>query len=108
MRRSFVIVRPDGHPRLCREASIPDSLVPLQAVALDARAELQSRLHADQTNAFRLFHATVEGHPGLTTDRYGALLLVRCFHSPLARIGNPMGFREAWLMPGAAIRQSST
>jgi len=64
MRRSFVIVRPDGHPRLCREASIPDSLVPLQAVALVTRAELQSRLHADQTSTYRQFHGTVEGHPG--------------------------------------------
>ena len=60
-----------------------DALVPLLAAALDARAELLPRLHAEQTDAYRLFHGSVEGHPGLTIDRYGDLLLVQCFHSPL-------------------------
>jgi len=60
-----------------------DSLLPLLAVAFDARAELLPRLHAEQTDAYRLFHGSVEGHPGLTIDRYGDLLLVQCFHSPL-------------------------
>lgn len=63
---------------------MPESLVPLLAAAFDARAELLPRLHAEQTDAYRLFHGTVEGHPGLTIDRYGELLLVQCFHSPLA------------------------
>ena len=61
-----------------------DALLPLLAAALDARAELLPRLHAEQTDAYRLFHGSVEGHPGLTIDRYGDLLLVQCFHSPLA------------------------
>ncbi len=60
------------------------ALLPLLASALDARAELLPRLHAEQTDACRLFHGSVEGHPGLTIDRYGELLLVQCFHSPLA------------------------
>ena len=63
---------------------MPDALLPLLATALEARAELLPRLHAEQTDAYRLFHGSVEGHPGLTIDRYGDLLLVQCFHSPLA------------------------
>jgi 23S rRNA (cytosine1962-C5)-methyltransferase len=63
---------------------MPDSLIPLLAVALDARVDLMQRLHAEQTDSYRLFHGSVEGHPGLTVDRYGDLLLVQCFHSPLA------------------------
>ncbi|MDP2826094.1 MAG: class I SAM-dependent methyltransferase [Sulfuritalea sp.] len=62
---------------------MPDTLLPLLAAAFDARAELLPRLHAEQTDAYRLFHGSVEGHPGLTIDRYGELLLVQCFHSPL-------------------------
>ena len=62
---------------------MPDALLPLLATALEARAELLPRLHAEQTDAYRLFHGSVEGHPGLTIDRYGDLLLVQCFHSPL-------------------------
>jgi 23S rRNA (cytosine1962-C5)-methyltransferase len=62
---------------------MPDSLVPLLAVAFDARGELLRQLHAEQTDSYRLFHGSVEGHPGLTIDRYGDLLLVQCFHSPL-------------------------
>ena len=61
-----------------------DTLLPLLAAAFDARAGLLVRLHAEQTDAYRLFHGSVEGHPGLTVDRYGELLLVQCFHSPLA------------------------
>ncbi|NJD36094.1 MAG: class I SAM-dependent rRNA methyltransferase [Betaproteobacteria bacterium] len=62
---------------------MPATLHPLLAAALDARADLIARLHAEQTDAYRLFHGSVEGHPGLTIDRYGELLLVQCFHSPL-------------------------
>jgi 23S rRNA (cytosine1962-C5)-methyltransferase len=61
-----------------------DTLLPLLAAAFDERAGLLARLHAEQTDAYRLFHGSVEGHPGLTVDRYGELLLVQCFHSPLA------------------------
>ena len=51
--------------------------------ALNARADLIARLQTEKTDAYRLFHGSVEGHPGLTVDRYGDLLLVQCFHSPL-------------------------
>ncbi|MCF8149256.1 MAG: class I SAM-dependent methyltransferase [Burkholderiaceae bacterium] len=61
-----------------------DAIVPLLATALDARAELLPRLLAEQTDCYRLLHGSVEGYPGLTIDRYGDLLLVQCFHSPLA------------------------
>ena len=62
---------------------MPDTLLPVLTAALDARAGLIARLHAEQTDAYRLFHGSVEGHPGLTIDRYGELLLAQCFHSPL-------------------------
>ena len=59
------------------------SLSSCLATAYAARSELIARLQAENTDAYRLFHGTVEGHPGLTVDRYGDLLLVQCFHSPL-------------------------
>ena len=51
--------------------------------ALEARRELIARLEAEQTNAYRLFHGTVEGRPGLTVDHYGQLILVQSFHATL-------------------------
>lgn len=83
---------------------MPDSLVPLLAKAFDARADLLPRLHAEQTDAYRLFHGSVEGHPGLTIDRYGDLLLVQCFHSPLApeTLAAVEGF-YATRLPGLAL-----
>lgn len=63
---------------------MPDSLTPLLAAALAARADLLTRLHGEDTNAYRLFHGSVEGRSGLTVDRYGDLLLVQSFHQPLA------------------------
>jgi 23S rRNA (cytosine1962-C5)-methyltransferase len=54
------------------------------AAALEARGELLGRLHAEGTDAYRVFHGTVEGQPGLTVDRYGDLLLVQSFHQSLA------------------------
>lgn len=53
------------------------------ADALDARSKLLTRLHGEQTNAYRLYHGTVEGTPGLTIDRYGDLLLIQSFHASL-------------------------
>jgi 23S rRNA (cytosine1962-C5)-methyltransferase len=53
------------------------------ATAFAARSTLLAQLHAEQTDAYRLFHGSVEGQPGLNIDRYGELLLVQCFHSPL-------------------------
>lgn len=61
-----------------------DDLRPRLAAALDARTGLIARLHAEDTNAYRLFHGSVEGCPGLTVDRYGDLLLVQTFHHSLA------------------------
>ncbi len=52
--------------------------------ALSSRGPLIERLHAESTHAYRLFHGSVEGAPGLTVDRYGDLLLVQSFHAPLA------------------------
>ncbi len=59
-------------------------MVPLLAAAFAARSELLTRLHAEPTDAYRLFHGTAEGRPGLTVDRYGGLLLAQSFHQSLA------------------------
>jgi 23S rRNA (cytosine1962-C5)-methyltransferase len=63
---------------------MPANLPDLLATALDARRALLEQLHAEHTNAYRLFHGSVEGEPGLTVDRYGDALLVQTFHRPLA------------------------
>ncbi len=60
-----------------------DSLTELLAAAFTARAGLMTRLQAEQTDAYRLFHGSMEGVPGLTVDRYGDLVLVQSFHQPL-------------------------
>jgi 23S rRNA (cytosine1962-C5)-methyltransferase len=62
---------------------VTEPLTALLAAAFEARADLMSRLHAEQTDAYRLFHGSVEGRPGLTVDRYGDLLLVQSFHQSL-------------------------
>ena len=62
----------------------PGQMVPLLAAAFAARSELLTRLHAEPTDAYRLFHGTAEGRPGLTVDRYGGLLLAQSFHQSLA------------------------
>ncbi len=61
-----------------------ESLTSLLASALEVRTYLLGRLHAQGTDAYRLFHGTVEGWPGLTVDRYGDLILVQSFHQSLA------------------------
>jgi 23S rRNA (cytosine1962-C5)-methyltransferase len=53
------------------------------AAALAARATLLPQLAAEQTDAYRVFHGSVEGEPGLTVDRYGDLLLAQTFHRSL-------------------------
>ena len=63
---------------------MPANLTVLLAAALEARRALLEQLHAEQTNAYRLFHGSVEGEAGLTVDRYGDALLVQTFHRPLA------------------------
>jgi 23S rRNA (cytosine1962-C5)-methyltransferase len=60
-----------------------ESLAALLAAALAARADLIARLHGEETDAYRLFHGSVEGVPGLTVDRYGDLLLIQSFHRSL-------------------------
>lgn len=59
------------------------SLHGLLAAAFDSRTALLAQLHAEDTNAYRLFHGSVEGRPGLTVDRYGDLLLIQSFHNPV-------------------------
>ncbi|KAA3652230.1 MAG: class I SAM-dependent rRNA methyltransferase [Proteobacteria bacterium] len=56
----------------------------LLATALSVRAPLIDRLLAEGTEAYRLFHGSVEGAPGLTVDRYGDTLLVQTFHQRLS------------------------
>jgi len=65
---------------------MPDTsaLIPALGAALEARRALITRLAAEHTDAYRLFHGTVEGQPGLTVDRYGSLILAQSFHGPLA------------------------
>lgn len=79
-------------------------VVPLLAAALAARADLIARLLAEGTDAYRLFHGTVEGAPGLTVDRYGDLLLVQSFHQSLGpdELAAVEGFYQA-TMPGLAL-----
>lgn len=52
--------------------------------ALERRAALFAALAAENTNAYRLFHGSNEGRPGLTVDRYGPQLLIQSFHTPLS------------------------
>jgi 23S rRNA (cytosine1962-C5)-methyltransferase len=52
--------------------------------AFVARSALLATMASEQTDAYRLFHGSVEGEPGLTVDRYGDILLVQTFHRPLA------------------------
>jgi 23S rRNA (cytosine1962-C5)-methyltransferase len=49
-----------------------------------ARAELLLRLHSERTDCYRLFHGSVEGRPGLAIDRYGPILLVQTWNTPLS------------------------
>lgn len=59
------------------------SLTEHLAAAFDSRTGLVQRLQAEHTDAYRLFHGSAEGEPGLAVDRYGDLLLVQSFHRPL-------------------------
>lgn len=62
---------------------MPASLTTLLADAFAARRELLHTLHAEDTNAYRLFNGSSEGRPGLNVDRYGDLLLLQTFHEAL-------------------------
>ena len=59
------------------------ALTDLLQAAFAARQPLFARLHAEDTNAYRLFNGSSENRPGLTVDRYGDLLLIQTFHNPL-------------------------
>jgi 23S rRNA (cytosine1962-C5)-methyltransferase len=48
------------------------------------RLPLFAQMAAENTNAYRVFHGSTEGQPGLTLDRYGEVLLVQSFHQPLS------------------------
>ena len=50
----------------------------------ERRKELTERLRSENTDAWRVFHGTAEGRPGLTADRYGAYLLAMVFYGELS------------------------
>ncbi len=79
-------------------------LFPSLERALEARRELIARLEAEQTNAYRLFHGTVEGRPGLTVDHYGNLILVQSFHDtlPASQLAEVEAFYAA-AFPGSEL-----
>lgn len=60
------------------------SIETLISQALEARTDLISKLHAEKTDTYRLFHGSNEGFPGLTIDRYGSTVLVQTFYEPLS------------------------
>lgn len=80
---------------------MPNALHDRLATAFTARAPLLARLHEEATDAYRLFHGSVEGESGLNVDRYGDLLLVQSFHRSLAEaeLAELTGF-YAETMPG--------
>lgn len=53
------------------------------AAAIARRAELLAALAAEGTDCVRLFHGAVEGRPGLAVDRYGPVLLVQSWGTPI-------------------------
>ena len=85
---------------------MPASLTDQLASALDARHDLLEQLQLERTTAYRLFHGSVEGQPGLTVDRYGDVLLV---HSALSSIGDwlPCGSTDTGLPSVMTLRTHS-
>jgi 23S rRNA (cytosine1962-C5)-methyltransferase len=75
---------PDYNPSSLSYDSRSHAFTDLLAAALSSRTDLLDRLHSEGTDAYRLFHGTAEGMPGLTVDRYGDLILVQSFHQSLA------------------------
>jgi 23S rRNA (cytosine1962-C5)-methyltransferase len=67
--------------------------------AIQNRKSLIERLHKENTDAYRIFHGTVEGRPGLTIDRYGLQAMVQTFHQGLAQgeLDIIEGCLKAWL-----------
>ena len=68
---------------------LPDAaaLAARLALSVGARTALLDSLHAEGTDCYRLLHGAVEGLPGLTVDRYGPLLVIQTFRSPLPEDG---------------------
>lgn len=84
---AFRIVRQSGVYGPCRPPShaIPSAmLTDALSTALDTRKELIDQLHKESTDAYRLFHGSVEGSSGLTIDRYGDLILAQSFHRSMS------------------------
>ncbi len=82
---------------------MPAELTAALRAAIDRRAPLIETLIAEGTTAWRLFHGTVEGRPGLTVDRYGDYILVQTFRDPLtdaelaaieAAVDDPVAWRH--------------
>ncbi len=63
--------------------ALPVLLDHLNAALLRRTQGFIPRMHAEGTDAYRLFHGIAEGAPGVTVDRYGPLLLVQTFREPL-------------------------
>ncbi len=59
------------------------SLTSLLEKALQSRTSLLEKLHAENTDTYRLFHGVNEGLPGLAIDRYGPQILVQTFREPI-------------------------
>ena len=51
--------------------------------AVARRKDLIRDLIQSNTNCWRIFHGIAEGRPGLTVDRFGALVLAQTFREPL-------------------------
>lgn len=52
--------------------------------AWQARSALQPQWQDENTNCYRIFHGTNEGHAGTTLDRYGPLLILQTFHQSVS------------------------
>lgn len=55
----------------------------LVADALEKRRDTLDILHGEDTDSYRIFHGAAEGKPGLTIDRYGAVLLFQTWREPI-------------------------
>lgn len=56
----------------------------LLTAALAARRPRLASWQAEGTDCYRIFHGAVEGHPGLTVDRYGPVLLIQTWRDHLS------------------------
>ncbi len=80
---------------------------------LERRGDLLAVLHAEQTDCYRLLHGVAEGAPGLTLDRYGPLLLIQTWRTPLSDndratiedvLAAPLGLVSVWNHRGVGAR----